>query len=36
VIDNKVEIEDYGNAEAIRAGIRDPEKIKEFMENLHK
>ena len=35
-IDTQVEIEDYGNVEAIKAGIRDPEKIKEYMANLHK
>ena len=33
--DHKVEVEDYGNVEAIRAGIRDPEEIKKFMANLH-
>lgn len=36
VIDNKVEVEDWGNVEAIRAGIRDPKKIQEYMENLKK
>ena len=36
VIDNKVEILDYGNVDAIRAGIRDPKKIKEYMERLQR
>ena len=36
VIDNKVEVQDWGNLEAIRAGIRDPKKIQEYMENLQK
>ena len=35
-IDTKVEIQDYGNVEAIKAGIRDPKKIQEYMENLQK
>ena len=36
VIDNQVEVQDWGNVEAIRAGIRDPKKIQEYMENLKK
>jgi len=34
VIDTKVEVEDWGNIEALRAGITDPAKIAEFMEKL--
>ena len=34
--DVKVSIEDYGNVEALKAGIRDPVKIKEYMEKLRR
>ena len=34
IIDTKVEVEDWGNIEALRAGITDPAKIAEFMEKL--
>ena len=34
VIDTKVEVEDWGNVEAIKAGIKDPKQMKEYMEKI--
>ena len=34
VVDNKVEVLDWGNVEAIKAGIKDPKAMAEYMEKL--
>ena len=36
IVDNKVEILDYGNVEAIKAGIKDPKQMAEYMEQLRR
>ena len=36
VIDNKVTITDYGNVEAIKAGIKDPKQMAAYMEKLRR
>lgn len=35
-LETKVEVLDHGNLEALKAGITDPAKQKEYMENLYK
>ena len=36
LIDNKVQVLDWGNVDAIKAGLKDPSKIKEYMEELQR
>ena len=36
IIDTKVEVLDWGNVDALKAGIKDPAKIKEYMEKLQR
>ena len=36
VIDTKVEVTDWGNIEAIKAGIKDPKQMAEYMEKLRR
>lgn len=36
VIDTKVEVTDWGNVEAIKAGIKDPKQMAAYMEKLRR